>query len=75
MTPDELQTMVDEVCKCGHARRWHGELVLAASGTKGITSGICDRGSGYANPCTCVVFRPADKTECPCCKGTGKVLK
>lgn len=76
MNPDELQKTIDAPCKCGHARRWHGELVHSGEGVTGITNGTCNGDSPYsAHVCTCVVFRPADLTECPCCKGTGKVKK
>jgi hypothetical protein len=72
--PDKIQAFVDEVCKCGHTHRWHGELVVQGSKCVGITDGICGREYG-GQRCPCVVFRPADKTECPCCNGTGKVKK
>lgn len=59
MTSDEadaLQAWFDAKCKCGHARRWHGELVFQGPHPIAVTDGIC-RKDELDNECSCVVFR------------------
>lgn len=61
---DKLQQMADERCACGHARRWHGELVHAPGGV-GFVDGPCSEDHSGPGPgggkmygrCTCIGFR------------------